>query len=127
LAIGAINLVRGLAHFLTEDSAATEAGISLNHSGASDIIYLFAIIGAVQLIVALFYLYVAVFDTKLIPIALIIEAAKTSLNLFIGFIFKPSQAAIVVGSQQDSLQLSLALLGLVFVLAIAWQTRAKST
>jgi hypothetical protein len=119
--------VRGLAHLLTEDSAAAEAGISISHTGGSDIVYLFAIIGGVQVILALFYFYIALFDTKYIHITLIIEAAKTALNLFIGFIFKPSQAAIVVGSQQDSLQLSLALLALLFVLASAWQNRAKRT
>ncbi|MFZ4828288.1 MAG: hypothetical protein ACOYLB_13125 [Phototrophicaceae bacterium] len=113
LLVGLINLVRGLAHLLTEDSAATEAGISLQNAGGVDIIYLFAIIGGVQAILAIFYIYTALFDRSHLPIALSIELAKTALNLFIGFVFKPSQATLVVGSRQDTTQLILCLIACV--------------
>jgi len=113
LLVGLINLVRGLAHLLTEDSAATEAGISLQNAGGVDIIYLFAIIGGVQTILALFYIYTALLDRSHISVALGIEVAKTSLNLFVGFAFKPSQAVIVVGSRQDATQLILCLIACV--------------
>jgi len=113
LLVGLINLVRGLAHLLTEDSAATEAGISLQNAGSVDIIYLFAIIGGVQTILALFYIYTALLDRSHISVALGIEVAKTSLNLFVGFAFKPSLAVIVVGSRQDATQLILCLIACV--------------
>lgn len=113
LLVGIINLVRGLAHLLTEDSAATEAGISLQHAGSLDIIYLFAIIGGVQTILALFYIYTAIFDASHLPIALGVESSKTALNLFVGFVFKPSQAMIVVGSRQDTFQLILCIIAIM--------------
>lgn len=113
LLVGIINLVRGLAHLLTEDSAATEAGISLKHAGSLDIIYLFAIIGGVQTILALFYIYTAIFDASHLPIALGVESSKTALNLFVGFVFKPSQAMIVVGSRQDTFQLILCIIAIM--------------
>lgn len=119
LLVGIINLVRGLAHLLTEDSAATEAGISLQHAGSVDIIYLFAIIGGVQAILALFYIYTALFDASHLPIALGVESAKTALNLFVGFVFKPSQAMIVVGSRQDTFQLILCIIAII----IWWGTK----
>lgn len=115
LMLGSINLVRGLAHLLTQDSAAGAAGIAVNHAGGADIIYLFAIIGGVQAIVALFYVYVAIFNRNLLPLALLIESSKTGLNLWIGYYFKPSQAEVVVGSSQDALQLALSLSALAIL------------
>lgn len=113
--IGIINLVRGLAHLITKDSAAGAAGISINNTGGTDIIYLFAIIGGVQAVLALFYLYVTFFNRKIMPIAFMIEGLKTSVNLWIGYSFKPSQADVVVGSSQDKLQLTLTLLGFLMI------------
>lgn len=123
--IGLINLVRGLAHVLTADSAAGQAGISIDHAGRDDIIYLFAIIGGVQVILALFYLYVALFNQPVVLIALVIEVAKTTLNLFIGFSFKPSNAEPVVGSAQDSIQLILSLVGLGVIAMVHLQNRKQ--
>lgn len=120
LLIGAINLVRGLMHLLTQDSAAGEAGIAINHAGGADIVYLFAVIGGVQTILAVFYVYAALWNRRLLPFALTIEAAKTGLNLWIGYAFKPSQAEAVVGGTQDMLQLALALAAL---LLLGWTSR----
>lgn len=114
--LGLINAFRGFAHLLAEDGAAGAAGININNASAIDIVYLFAIIGGVQVILALFYIYTGLFNRKIIHIALIIEVLKTSLNLFIGFVFKPSSAVTVVGSKQDSIQLVLAMIALIVVL-----------
>lgn len=126
LIVGMINLVRGAFHFLTVDSGAAEAGISLEHIGASDIIYLFAIIGGAQIVLAVFYLYVALFNQKIIILALLMEIAKTSLNLYVGYAFKPSRAIVVVGGQQDQLQLILSGIALLLFLFIATRSRTAS-
>ncbi|WP_135547557.1 hypothetical protein [Paenibacillus cymbidii] len=125
LIVGAINLVRGLTHLLTQDSAAGTAGITIDNAGGTDIVYLFAIIGGVQIVLALFYVYVALFRRTLLPLAFAMEGLKTGLNLWIGYAFKPSQAETVVGGSQDTLQLALSVLALL-LLALARRRAADA-
>ncbi|MBC8162243.1 MAG: hypothetical protein H7Z42_13615 [Roseiflexaceae bacterium] len=87
--IGLINLVRGGGHLLLSDGGAGAAGISLAHSGAADLVYVFGVSGAFELLLALWQGYIALWQRALLAAGFWTQIAKSGLVLLLGYALKP--------------------------------------
>ena len=83
------HLVRGGGHFLLADGGAGAAGMSLEHSGAADLVYFFGVSGAFELLLAAWMLYIALRQPALIGLGLWTQIAKSGLVLLLGYALKP--------------------------------------
>ncbi len=108
LVLGVLELVRGLGHLLSEDSAAARAGVAADSVVNADVVYLFAVIGGTQALIGILLVVAAVSRTQLRAAAVGLEAARCALTLLVG-LAKPSTAGLLVGGVQDAAQLLLAL------------------
>lgn len=114
LAIAVVNVVRGCAHFLLPDGGASAAGMRLDHSGADDLIYVFAVSGAFEVLLGLWLAYIALRQRTLLGLALWTQIAKSGLVLLLGYALKPP-VGTPPGQLPDWATLIVAALCLVFL------------
>ncbi|MBC8091824.1 MAG: hypothetical protein H7Y15_07790 [Pseudonocardia sp.] len=116
LGLGVTELVRGLGHLLSEDSAAARAGLAPESVANPDVVYLFAVVGGTQALLGAILLASAVALPHLRAAAIVLEAARCVLTIAVG-LAKPSTADGLVGVVPDSVQIvvSLVVVGLLVV------------
>jgi hypothetical protein len=122
LAIGLINLVRGGGHLFLADGGAAAAGMSLTYSGADDLVYVFGVSGAFEVLLALWQIYIALQQRGLLALALLTQIAKSGLVLMLGYALKPPVGP-PPGFAPDAGTLVAAALGLVLVALARQQTQ----
>lgn len=125
LIVGLINLVRGAAHLLLLDGGAAAAGMSLDHDGAADLIYVFGVSGAFEVLLAIGMIYVAFREPGLLVPALWGQIAKSSLVLLLGYALKPP-VGVPPGAIPDWGTLIVAVVGLVLYQMQKEKVRATS-
>lgn len=115
------NLVRGGVHvFAADGGAATAAGLDLSASDGV-IVSLFAVIGATQMVVGGFELFVATRRRDLLTIALAVQAALSVTGVVVLQMWKP----LVVPELITAVNLSLAILAVAgWIAAMAATQRA---
>jgi len=70
LIIGLINVARGLFHYLAPDSGShSVAGMDIASAAGSNIVYLLAIIGSIQFVNGLLFIYVALKQKQMVLVA----------------------------------------------------------
>lgn len=111
LIIGIVNLVRGGGHFLLPDGGAAAANMSLTHSGAADLVYVFGVSGAFEVLLALWMIGIAVRMPALVAPAFWTQIAKSGLVLLLGYALKPP-VGVPPGLLPDVGTLVLAVIGL---------------
>lgn len=91
IVLAVINIGRGLFHYLAPDSGShAVAGMALS----ADVIYLLAIIGALQFINGLLFLYIALKQKPLVLVALLYELLVNGMVLLLNFCFKQPAAPV---------------------------------
>jgi hypothetical protein len=83
--LAVVNIARGLFHYLSPDSG-SHIVAGMDYSG--NVIYLLAIIGAIQFCNGLLFLYIAIKQRQLVLAALCYELLVSALVLPLNFCFK---------------------------------------
>lgn len=91
IVLAIVNIARGLFHYLAPDSGShAVAGMALS----PDTVYLLAIIGALQFINGLLFLYIAFRQKLLVLVALLYELLVNGMVLLLNFYFKQPSAPV---------------------------------
>lgn len=91
IVLAVVNIARGLFHYLAPDSGShAVAGMALS----PDVVYLLAIIGALQFINGLLFLYIALKQKRLVLVALLYELLVNGMVLLLNFCFKQPSAPV---------------------------------
>jgi hypothetical protein len=89
LIIALINVVRGLFHYLAPDSGShSVAGMDIATAAGPNIVYLLAIIGSIQLVNGLLFIYIALKQKQMVLAAFWYELLTSTMVLFLNFVFK---------------------------------------
>jgi hypothetical protein len=115
--IAMISTVRSFIHLLAPDGGAGSiAGLDLSVSGASGIIFAFALWGSAQLIYALIQLIVAFRYRSLVPFMYILLIIETLLRMLVGQMKPVTFAHTPPGAIQNTIYLPLAVVMLILSL-----------
>jgi hypothetical protein len=115
--IAMISTVRSFIHLLSPDGGAgTIAGLDFSVSGASGIIFAFALWGSAQLIYALIQLIVAFRYRSLVPFMYVLLILETLLRVLVGQMKPVTFAHTPPGAIQNYIYIPLAVLMLVLSL-----------
>ncbi len=119
--IAAIGFVRSLIHILSADGGAGSiAGMNLAQSGASEIVFAFALWGSAQLVYALLQWVVILRYRSLIPLMWGVQLVETLLRMTVGRIKPVAFAHTPPGAYQNYVYLGLAIVMLALAL---WSAR----
>ena len=89
LIMGFINIARGLFHYLSPDSGShSVAGMDIASAVGPNIVYLLAIIGSIQFVNGLLFVYIALKQKQMILVAFWYELLTSIMVLFLNFVFK---------------------------------------
>jgi hypothetical protein len=125
--LGLVDLARGSFHWLAPDSGAgSVAGMSLAYPDAANVIFLLSLSGLSQIFFGIWFIYIALRQRALVPLALGAEAALSALVLLTEYVLKPPVSP-VPGQYAHWAPLIISAIALiVYYFYIKRKTRAKS-
>jgi hypothetical protein len=95
LIMGFINIARGLFHYLSPDSGShSVAGMDIAGAAGPNIVYLLAIIGSIQFVNGLLFIYIALKQKQLVLMAFWYELLTSIMVLCLNFAFKQPVAPV---------------------------------
>ena len=114
--LAAINIARGLFHYLAPDSGShIVAGMDISAASGANIVYLLAVIGALQFVNGLLFLYIALRQKGLTLAAFWYVLLTSAMVLPLNFVFK-QPAAPVPGRFANILEFAVALVTICLII-----------